>query len=150
MKWVDDLKIIDKCPQQNVGFLSVWILIASYLRGLTIVCVIFVMIFVCLVWTLPPFNSVLKLDNIDAVLDGVPAGRRTDDSRAIFVTAVFTSWVSPCSVWTNNAMNRLAKRKVGLHDFCSHYLALAPSSENTPECFSLYRQEFHRCYPNDL
>ena len=63
--------------------------------------------------------SSLKLDNIDAVLDGVPAGSRTNDTRAIFATAVFTSWVSPCSVWTNNALNRLAKQKEGLTDFCS-------------------------------
>ncbi len=47
---------------------------------------------------------------IDAILNGVPEEEREHEARKMFWTAVFTSWVSPYTVWSHNFVDEMKKQ----------------------------------------
>ena len=94
---------------QNIGFLIIWIVISAYLQGYAVLCVLFVMVVVCMALKLTNLYS--EIETVDAVLDGIPTGKRSKETRKVFAIAILTSWVAPCSVMTNNKLNKQAERR---------------------------------------
>jgi hypothetical protein len=86
---------------QNIGFLSAWILIAAYLQIYTTLCVLLVMaiVFFWLQLLVTGWQS-LSSQSVEDIFDIEAKDKKLETERRIFATAVFTSWVVPCTVWS--------------------------------------------------
>jgi len=51
---------------------------------------------------------------IDSILNGVPEEEREHEPRKMFWTSIFTSWVSPYTVWSNNVTVDEMKKQLKL------------------------------------
>ena len=96
-----------------------WIFITAYLQEFTVLCVIFVMASVFFVLQTFVFSWDTDTMTLDAVCDRVPEHQRHRETLRTFSIAVFTSWVSPCTVWSNNKGPKDKKndRKIGSSRF---------------------------------
>jgi hypothetical protein len=88
---------------QNLAFISVWVVITAYLEVYTLLCVLSVM-FVVFIIIGCTSNSVILREK--AVCDGTPRDQVNSETKRLFAITVFTSWVSPCIVLSNNRQSR--------------------------------------------
>jgi hypothetical protein len=69
----------------------------------------------------------------DAMLNEVPKGQWESESRKIFYTAIFTSWISPNTVWSNNKPVEILKKKLGKSNLSKFFLLIS----NATTCLTL-------------
>jgi len=88
-----------------MGILTTWIILASYIKMFALVVIIIIIIaqFVLLRYY---FGLNAKERRYDALIDGVPDGEWESESQTLFWTSIFTSWISPTTVWSNNIINK--------------------------------------------
>ena len=79
------------------------ILMASYFKEFVIVWIGVIMLANMAVLSLPCFKKKLYCD-IQYLYDSKDENRKRweKESDEIFYTAILTSWISPCTVWSNN------------------------------------------------
>jgi len=95
---------------QNIGLLATWIVLTAYIREYVIVCIFLLTGFVYLTLQGFVFRWTTKNMAIDAISNGVLQSKEANRrSQNIFVVAILTSWISPCSVWCNNIVYRAKK-----------------------------------------
>jgi hypothetical protein len=94
---------------QIIGSVATLVLSAAYLREVVIALIVF--------HILAQF-IVLKF----LLLKGKPI---SDNQTNVFWTAIFTAWMSPCSVWENNLITK------------SYFLLVSSSTKIIIHCFSL-------------
>ena len=111
---------------QNFGLLICWVFVAAYLRELVLVCVPFVMVVIYLTLETILFQWRSQNKRNAAMRGKVPNVDIEKEINSCFWTAIFTSWVSPCSVWL--CVNKSEKRKVKYyHKVTSNYFLLSSS-----------------------
>jgi len=84
---------------QNFGLLLSWVFIAAYLRELVIFSVLFVMLVVYVSLETIIFKCSSESKRNAARQCKVQNIQIEKEINSCFLTAIFTSWVSPCSVW---------------------------------------------------
>ena len=96
---------------QNFGILTCWVFIAAYLKEFILICVIFVMAmsYVAVQTFIFKWNS--KKRKADAISCKVPVTELEKEVKHCFWTAIFVSWISPCSVWFNTSQSNDSKSK---------------------------------------
>ena len=94
---------------QIIGPLFVLILLASYCKEFILIFIAFSIfanfVFIrCVYFESKPFPDVeIELQPLkNNVLHNMKQSRNDQESQLIFDTAVFTSWISPCTVWSNS------------------------------------------------
>ena len=88
-----------------MAILGAWVILASYIKMFSLVVVIIIVMaqFVLLRYY---FGLNAEERRYDALIDGVPDGEWESESQTIFWTSIFTSWISPTTVWSNNIINK--------------------------------------------
>jgi len=109
---------------QSVIYLSAWVFLTAFIKAYVLICVLIVMFITAFVlqWIIFQLDSKNKV--FDAMIDGVPEEQREKESRRIFWTAIFTSWVSPVTVWSNNFSAENLKQKLGRRNTSKYFLFL--------------------------
>jgi ankyrin repeat protein len=110
---------------QNAIYLSAWIFLSAYVKVhvLWCICIVIFLNFVAIQ------NFVFRLNSselvFDAMLNGVPEGQWESESRKIFNTAIFTSWISPYTVWANNKPIEILKKRLGKSNMSKYFLLIS-------------------------
>jgi ankyrin repeat protein len=90
---------------QNFGILCCWVFIAAYLQGWILICIPVAMLSVYIFLQVFIFKCNLSTQ-IDSGFCDIPINILEKEGLNCFRTAILTSWVSPCSVWSNNQQSK--------------------------------------------
>jgi len=88
-----------------MGILTSWIILASYIKMLSLVVVIIIIIAQSVLLRYC-FGLNPEERRYFALIDGVPDEELESESETLFWTSIFTSWISPTTVWSNNIINK--------------------------------------------
>jgi ankyrin repeat protein len=110
---------------QNAIYLSAWIFLTAYVKVhvLWCICLVIFLNFVAIQTFVFRLNSSELV--FDAMLNGVKEGQWESESRKIFYTAIFTSWISPYIVWTNNKPIEILKKRLGKSNMSKYFLLIS-------------------------
>jgi hypothetical protein len=86
-------------PQILFPFLSL-VLMVAYIKGFVIIFIALIVFTNAIVLKLKCLKRHLSPDYITDLYNNKKQG--DEDSEEIFLTAIFTSWIAPCTVWSNN------------------------------------------------
>ncbi len=124
-----------------MAILGAWVILASYIKMFSFVVVIIIVIaqYVLLRYC---FGLNAEERRYDALIDGVPDDEWESESQTLFWTSIFTSWISPTTVWSNNIIN-----KCTIEELKDKYDLTKPSAKQCLEsfCFSIKKFCYNLC-----
>jgi hypothetical protein len=117
---------------QCASTIMIWAFVGAYQGSYIFIAIGAIMAIQYVFWETFVFGWSNKEKVYDAVLCGEPAKNREEKVQQVFKTAIVTSWIAPCTVWSNNKPSFFEKRKRGSSVMSNYFYQI--SSTITTVC----------------